>query len=505
MRLQKSIAILVAWSSLSFELSAQAPEQMVQRPTAQVLIRPYEGATVPPVRLRNSDRIYTLIRAGKLYLTVQDALAVAIENNLDLELDRYGPISAEWNLERLHAGGALPGVTAGNTLANQATSGQGIAGSQLAAGLGGGGGGGGGGGTNAVISQIGPVTQNLDPVFQSTIGFFHRTSPQANTVQSQITSLIESRHLYNSFYQQGLITGGYVQVAANESYLKENTPTDILNPSVAPVVQLFVTHQFLQGFGVAVNNRFIRVAEKGIGGARETFRSQLLNVVVNVLNLYWDLVTSNDDLKVKQRALDAAQKVVDDTRHQIELGVVPRVDIYAVEGQLSTRRQDVSIAEATVHQQQNLLKSALSRTGLADPMIDAADVVTLDHIVVPDQDNLPSLRELLARALAHRPDVASAKINDESGQILALGTANGILPSLRGIASTTNVGLAGVARPEAGRWILTTSEDWAPLSARCFAGIFRASAALCCSRVSCRIAWRKATMESTGCSCDRTS
>ena len=366
--IRKIVAALLAWSLLGFELQAQAPAQIVQRPHAPALIRPYEGATVPPVQLKNSGRIYTLIRAGKLYLTVQDALAVAIENNLDLELDRYGPIGAEWNLERLRAGGALPGVTAGNTLANLATSGQGIAGSQLAAGLSGGGGGGGGGGTNAVISQIGPVTQNLDPVLQSTMGFFHSTTPQANTVQSQITALVDTRHLFNNFVQQGLISGGYVQVAANESYLKENTPTDILNPSVAPVVQLFVTHQFLQGFGVAVNSRFIRVAEKGIGAARETFRSQLLNVVVNVLNLYWDLVTSNDDLKVKQRALEQAQKVVNDTQKQIDLGAVPRVDIYAVQAQLSARRQDLSIAEATVRQQENLLKSALSRNGLADPL-----------------------------------------------------------------------------------------------------------------------------------------
>ncbi|MBZ5609058.1 MAG: TolC family protein [Acidobacteriia bacterium] len=450
MKIQKPIAVLVAWSSLLFEMRAQAPEQMVQRPHARVLIRPYEGATLPPARLKNSDRIYSLIRAGKLYLTVQDALAVAIENNLDLELDRYGPIGAEWNLERLRAGGALPGVTAGNTLANQATSGQGVAGSQLTAGVSGNGGGGGGGGTNAVISQIGPVTQNLDPVLQSTIGFFHSTAPQANPLQSRVSELIDSRHLYNNLVQQGLITGGYVQVAANESYLKENAPTDLLNPSVAPVVQLFVTHQLLQGFGIAVNSRFIRVAEKGIGAARETFRSQLLNVVVNVLNLYWDLVTASDDLKVRQRALDAAQKVVDDTQKQIDLGAIPRVDIYAVQAQLSGRRQDLAIAEATVRQQENLLKSALSRTGLADPIIDAAEVVTLDRIQVPDQDNLPALRELLARALAHRPDVALAKIGDESSKISALGTANGILPVLRGIASTTDVGLAGTGRPEAG-------------------------------------------------------
>jgi outer membrane protein TolC len=450
MKIRKPIAALAAWSCLLFHVRAQAPEQIVTRPHAPIFLRSYQGATVPPVSLQNTDRIYSLIRAGKLYLTAQDVLAVAIENNLDLELDRFGPVGAEWNLERLQAGGPLRGVTSGNSLANQATSGQGIAGSQLTAGLSGNGGGSGTGGGNAVVSQIGPVTQNLDAVLQSTIGFFHSTSPQANTLQSQISELIGTRHIFNNFVQQGLISGGYVQVAANESYLKENTPTDILNPSVAPVVQIYFTHQFLQGFGVAVNNRFIRVAEKGIGAARETFRSQLLNLVATVLNLYWDLVTSNDDLIVRQRALVEAQKVVDDTRKQIELGAIPRVDIYAVESQLSARRQDVAISQASVRQQENLLKNALSRTGLADSRIDEAEVVPLDRIQVPEKDDLPPLRELLARALAHRPDVALAKISDESGQISALGTANGVLPILRGIASTTDVGLAGVGRPQAG-------------------------------------------------------
>ncbi|HYL37148.1 MAG TPA: TolC family protein [Bryobacteraceae bacterium] len=449
MQPRQIIAALVAWTSAFSLLRAQGPE--LQRPHAPIFIRPYQGAFLPPLSLKNSDRIYSLIRGGKLYLTVQDALAVAIENNLDLELDRYGPVNAEWTLKRAQGGGPLRGVTAGNSIVNQATSGQGVAGSQVAAGLLGGGGGGGGGGTNAVISQIGPITPNLDPVLQSTWGFFHSTSPQANTVQSQTEALVGTRHVFNNLVQQGLLSGGYVQVAANESYLKENAITDVLNPSVAPVVQIYALHQFLNGFGAGVNSRFIRIAEKNIGAARETFRSQLLNTVATVLNLYWDLVTLNDDLDVRQRALAQAQKVVDDTHKQIELGAVPRVDIFAAEAQLSARRQDLVIAQASVRQQENLLKNALSRNGLEEPLIDAAEVVPLDRIQVPANDELPPLRDLVARALAHRPDVALAKIGDETSAISALGTANGILPTLRGSASLTDVGLAGAYNPASGQ------------------------------------------------------
>ncbi len=116
------------------------------------------------------------------------------------------------------------------------------------------------------------------------------------------------------------MSGGYVQVSANESYEKQNAPTDYLNPSVEPVVQIYLRHNLLQGFGTGVNGRFIRVAQKNIQAAQETFRSQLLNVVANVLNLYWDLVTDDDDLAVRQRAVDQAQKFYDDTRQADRAG-----------------------------------------------------------------------------------------------------------------------------------------------------------------------------------------
>ncbi len=448
MRAQRFVAILLAGSCVISQLPAQELPQVVMRPQAPIFWRPYLGATLPPVQLKNSNRLYGLIRAGKLYLTVQDAIAAAIENNLDLEVSRYGPVAAQWNLERLQAGGALPGVSGANTLVSQVTSGQGVAGSQLSAGVGNGGGGGGGGGTNAVVSQIGPITPNLDPVLQHATIFSHATTPQANTTQSQTNALVDVTHRYNTLVQEGLLSGGTVQVSANDSYLKENAPTNILNPSVAPVVQVFVRHNFLQGFGVGVNSRFIRVAEKQIGAAGETFRSQLLNLVSNVLNLYWGLVSNNDDLRVRRQALDAAQKFLDDTKKQIDLGVIAKVELYRAQSEVSTRKQEQDISQATVRQQEILLKNTLSRNGLEDPLIDAAEIVPLDRIEVPDQDDLPGLRDLLTRALAKRPDVLLSKISNENAEISALGTANGVLPFLQGIAATTQRGLSGTDVPQ---------------------------------------------------------
>lgn len=445
---QKTLRALVAIGCTLSQVCAQESAQVVEKPNKPFLIRSYAPTSLAPVRLTNSSRVHQLMRAGKLYLTVQDAIALAIENNLDLEVDRYGPVFADWSLKRAEAGGALRGVTAGNSTQNQVSSGQGVEGSQQAAGLSSGGSSS-SGGSAGTVSQIGPITQNLDAVFNNFTRWAHTTSPQANTTQSQVDALVDTVHVANSFVQQGLLSGGYVQVTANESYLSQNALSNILNPSVAPVVGITIRHQFLQAFGVAVNRRTITVAEKQIGAARESFRSQLLNMVASVLNLYWGLVAAEEELTVRQRAFEAAQKFLDDTKKQISLGAVARSDIYRAEADLSTRNQDLSIAQVAVQQQESLIKNTLSLNGMEDPMIAAADIVPLDRVDIPAQEELPGLRDLLNRALSKRPDVMLAKISDETGVITALGSQNTLLPFLVGLFSTTASGLAGTATPGA--------------------------------------------------------
>ncbi len=441
---------LVAVALLVAQAGGQELPILINKPEGRIVLRPYETATIPPVKLSNSERLQRLIRAGKLYLTIQDAIALAIENSLDLEVDRYGPVTASWSLERAQAGGPLRGVTSGSSQIGTVASGQGIAGSQAAAGLGGGGGSGGGNAGGAVVSQIGPVTANLDPVLQHTTLFSHITQPQVNTVQSQTTSLVQTVRQYNTSVQQGLLSGGYVQLRFNESYLKENTPTDILNPSVAPRLYLYAQHNFLSGFGVAVNSRSIRVAQKNAVASFETFRSQLLDLVATVLNLYWGLVSANEGLKTREGALKVAEKFYEDTQNEIRLGVLSTADIYRAQLEVGTRKQELTVSQSNVGQQENQLKNALSRNGLQDPLLDAAEIVPLDRIQVPVTDDLPPLRTLVATALAKRPDVAVGKVRMENAETSALGTANGILPQLQGFAQTYNSGLAGESHPYLG-------------------------------------------------------
>ena len=421
-----------------------APGQIAQ---VQQLVRPYEAPKIPTSLSGNSVRLSALIRAGNLYLTLQDAIALSIENNLDLEVDRYGPLLADSALKRAEAGGPIRGVPSGSAQVSAVDSGLGAAGSTQAAGLSSsnGGGGSGSGSGGATVQQVGQVTPNLDPNLQNASTFSHVTSPQANTIVTDTTSYIQSKHTYNTVLQQGLISGGIFQLIDYEQSDRENVPSDVVNPAVGPYVDVYLRHQLLQGFGVKLNDRFIRIAKLNLKGARETFRSQVLDQVAAVVNLYWDLVSANDELKARQRALDVARKFEEDTRAQIEIGSLARVELPRADAEVATRQQDLAIAQATVRQQEVRLKDFLSRQ--EDPALAAAAIVPLDRIEVPPLDELPPLRKLVTAAMEDRPDVAISKVRDETAELSALGTINPLLPSLSVTAQAYNRGSAGAYQP----------------------------------------------------------
>ncbi len=421
----------------------------VQRPSIMVPLRSYAAPTVPPIRLTNSSRLYSLIRAGKLYLSVQDALALAIENNLNLEISRYGPLLADSALERNKAGGPIRGVPSASQQVSSVNSGVGVNGSTASAGLGGGGGGGtGSGGGNATIQQVGAITPNLDPILQSTGTFSHLSQPQANTVLSQTSALIQSARTYNTVIQQGLLTGGQVQFRDYQQHFWENSPTDVLNPAVGPHMDLIIRQNFLRSFGTQLNNRGIRIAAVNTVASRESFRSQLLDLTVSVLNLYWDVVSSTEELGLRQRALEITEKFRDDTKYEISIGAIAGFELARAEAELASRRQDVVIAQANLRQRSTLLKEALSHT--EDPLLEAAEIVPLDRVEVHENEDLPPVRSLLAQALAKRPDVAVTKYREQTDEMNLVGTANPLLPQLQANFQTYNRGIAGTPQASGG-------------------------------------------------------
>jgi outer membrane protein len=446
MNTRKAVAFIAAWACLISQLQAQQP--FVERPQNKIVWRPYMRPTVPPAVMTNSDRIRSLIRAGTLYLTLQDTIALAVENNLDLQVDRYGPLKAEWTVQRQQAGGPLKGSTSSNGSSSIVVSGQGVVGAESSAGVSSTGGGGSSTQNNGTFTQIGPVTPNLDPTLvANNMQWGHRTTPQSNLQISGTEALVDVNHNFQPFIQQGLITGGTVQASLQENYLKENSPGDVLNPSLAPVGYIYAQQRLLSGRGVAVNSRYIRVAEKQALAANVTFRQQVLNLVSQVADAYWDLVVDQEDLRAKQHAREFAEKFLDDTKQEIRLGAVAGVDVYRAEADLATRNQDLVVSQQTIDQEVVNIKNLISREGTEDPAIASVHIVALDHIEVAPSDDLPSLRELVATAMTHRPDVLLDKINNEAQEISALGTANAILPSLTVSGYTLNRAEAGGVNP----------------------------------------------------------
>lgn len=441
-RFRALVACAACWTLLGSALQAQQlPE--IARPQGIAPFRSYMATHLEPVPTHNSIRIHNLLRSGNLYLTVQDAIALAIENNLNLEVQRFAIPTADWALERAQAGGPIRGLSSGSANVGAVNAGVGVLGAIQSAGLSTGGGGAGfvGGGGGANIQQIGPVVVKFDPAFTGATTLSHLTYPQANLAASQTPVLVDSNKIYTQSLSQGLDSGGTV-LYTNYSYSqRENAPGDLLNPVLGPYMRLQFQQPLAQSYGAKLNTRSIRVAQNGVVMAREQFRSNLLNLVNSVLSQYWGLVTANEDLKARQRALEIAQKFHDDTQREIAAGALPRVQMPRAEAEVASRRQDVILSQSALRQQETLLKEQLVRS--MDPEIEAAPIVPLDTIQVPERDDLAPLPELVAIAMKNRPDVAIAKLQDENALINSIGTLNGLLPTVIAYGSTTNRGFAG--------------------------------------------------------------
>jgi outer membrane protein TolC len=435
--------LLVVLCCVSLAFSQQSNIEPV-RPSAPLLWRPYLPVDVPPVRLNNSDRLRSLIRAGQLYLTTQDAIALALENNIDIEIARYNAFDLAWRVERFQAGGALPGVPSGASQASSVASGQGVLGSQAAAGVSITGSAGGGRGTsNATVSQVGPVTANLDPSVQEATTFTHKTAPQPDPVLSQVLALVQGQRVYTGSYQQGFLTGGGVNVSYNEHYLHENAPSDFLNPSVAPTLSITAQQNLLQGLGVAVNARNITVARMNLQMSDMNFKAQVSDVVIAVLNVYYSVAAGYDDVKAKQDALETAQRFYEESGKRLDLGALAALDVTTAENQVAIARQNLINSQSALLQQEVQLKNLISRMGIGDPAIAEVRIVPLDRITIPASDQLPPVKDLVQKTLLNRPDLIVERQNVKGSEISALGTVNGLLPSAQVFTILNNAGLAG--------------------------------------------------------------
>jgi outer membrane protein len=441
--------ILLAGTSLTgyAQTLASAPEVTIEGPKpvpfVQPLIRPFntQKRYVAPAKLTDSPRLEQLVRGGNLYLAVDDVISLTLENNLDIAIQRYGAYLAQEVLRRTQAGTAPRGFYVPIYTPPTSVSTAGVTASAVTLAGGGAGVSSGGG----LIPTIGVNPLPLDPVLIAQAQFSHATIPESLTTVSGTSALVNSSQNYFFAYQQAWTTGTAMTFDYQQYQSHVNSPANALNPYTTGDLDLQITQNLLQGFGRPVNNRYIRIAKNNIKVNDLNFKEQVITTIAGVLNLYWDLVSFDEDLRIKQQALEAAQKLLDDNKYEVELGTQPAIVITQAQAQVSQSREDLLISQTNVAQQEIILKNTLSRNGAVNPWLDDVHIVPLDRIVIPEKEDLSPTNELLAEAIAARPEIQLSKINLDSQKISIDGTKSNLLPTLTGILDVNNAALAGTA------------------------------------------------------------
>ncbi len=381
------------------------------------------------------------MRAGNLYLSAKDVIALALENNLDIEIQRYGPLLTKEVTLRARGGGLLRSVGAPVAAGPQSVSLTGVnlnasGGAASAAGA---------GVSSSVLSQIGPTIPNLDPNVFLYANFAHNTSPQSNTVLTGTTALISASRTYQAQFSQYTDFGTYAQLTFSSQRSQFNSLSYSVNPFEQGNVDLVVQQNLLQGFGRAVLGRNIRVSKNNEKVSDLQFKEQVITTISAVLNLYWDLVSFNEDLKARKDELATAQALYEDNKKQVEIGTLAPIEVTRAEAQVYSSQQDLLISQTNLVQQETVLKNALSRNGVASPTLAEVHIVPLDTIQVPERDELKPVDQLVQEALAKRVEVAQASINIDSNKINLVAIKNGLKPTLQVFAELTNNGLTGVS------------------------------------------------------------
>ncbi len=441
-RLNVFVSVLCSYLLVAGTLPAQTAVR-IDRPGLGWLTRPYQRPEVPPINLSNSDRLEALVRAGNLYLSSQDVLALALENNLDIEIQRYGPLLTKEVTLRTKGGGLLRDVGVGVAQGPTSVSTTGVS---LNAS---------GGATSAasasssvsggVLTQVGPAIPNLDPNVSFYGNFGHFTSPFSNTFLTGTTALITDSRQIQTQYSQYTDFGLYGQLTFGTTHDRYNSIAYDVNPYNSAYIDLQLTQNLLLGFGRAVLGRNIQVAKNNEKASTLQFKQQVITTVSSILNLYWDLVSFNQDVKARKDELATAQALFEDNKKQVQIGTLAPIEVTRAESQVYTSQQDLLISQTNLLQQETVLKNSLSRNGVANPLLAEVHVIPLDTIQVPERDELKPLEDLVKEAMNRRTEILQDSINIDSTKINVIAVRNELKPSLQAFLDLTNRGLSGDA------------------------------------------------------------
>jgi outer membrane protein TolC len=438
--------------SLTATASAQTNSSVsFEMPKSRNPFSAYSPSEVAEPQLTNSPLLGQLIRDGKLYLSLKDAIRLALENNLDLAIARYNLPIAKTDVLRTKAGGFFRGV---NTGVVQGTPGGGVGGfgegapGGGAGGTTGGAGGAGAGASGLVQSTLGTGTPvaSYDPAITASVGAEHQASPLASLQPYGVPLLQLNTGQASVTFAQAFPTGTSVSIQFNNSRQTTNSPLFNLSPVLSSMYQFSIQQQLLAGFGFGANLRYLRIANNNKKISEIAFKDQAIVTVTQIENIYWDLVNAYEQAQVSEQSLAFAQQSLDTAKKQLELESIPEMDVLRAEAEVSRRDQDLTIARTTLQLQELLIKNALTRR-LDDPVLEAVPVIPQDRLESTPAAARQAVQDLIAQALQDRTELAVSGIDLVNRQVSRKAVTNALLPSLSLVGFYGGSGLAGPLNP----------------------------------------------------------
>src|SRR6266850_2794551 len=449
-RLPVRIATFVVIAALA-HAQVRTPVEL-EMPKSHNPFSPYTPDHVAEPVLTNSPRLDSLVRDGKLYLSLKDAIYLALENNLDLAIARYNLPIADTDLLRTQGGGSFRGV---NTGVVQGTPGGGVGGfgaGAPGAGAGGtssGAGGAGAGASGLVQSTLGTGTpvQSYDPAVTVSVGAEHQTTPLANLQIYGVHSLQLNTGQGTFGYLQAFPTGTSISFQFNNNRQSTNSPFFFLSPATSGMFRFTIQQELLAGFGFGPNLRYLRIARNNKKISDIAFKDQVIATVTQIENIYWDLVSAYEQTQVNEQSSAFAQQTLENAKKQLQLESIPAMDVMRAEAEVSKRDQDLTVARTSLQLQELLMKNALTKS-LDDPLLESVSVVPTDTLQSEQvmSASLP-VSNVMQRALQDRPELTESDIDLVNRQISRKAARNALLPSLSLVAFYGGSGLAGPLNP----------------------------------------------------------
>ncbi len=409
---------------------------------------PYTPRSVAEPNLANTARVDSLMHEGKLFLSLNDAIALALENNLDIAIARYNLNIADTDVLRAKAGAQILGVPLG-IVQNTPGGGVGGIGTQVGSGTGGTtlGAGGAGAGAGGLVGStagglFGPLITSFDPVltgtFQNDHAGFIPTSPFQGSYQGTTTA--------NFSYIQGFQWGTNLSIGFNNTRTTSNSGFQTVSPALNSGFQFKLTQHLLQGFGFAANDRFIRIAKNNRELSDVAFRLQIITTVDQIENMYWDLVYAYENQRVKEESLAFSEKTLSDTKKQVEIGSLAPIEAVRAQSTVAADQQALTVAKTNLQLQQLVMKNALSRT-LHDPSLAGADVIPTSTMEVPENEQVQPTEDLVNEALHHRAELVENRIQLNSQEASNKALRSGLKPTLDLFAYYGGSGVGGSQNP----------------------------------------------------------